>query len=466
MAVNTDMNATQTSRGGLTYAPRCVLRRLALTLASVAFLSNCAAFNDPNGFFAETNMFADKTPYADYAMAALARNDIPAAEAYVDRAMQRNPKDPYALLTAGIIYQNTGRPQRARTMYQEVMALNPPLKANVTSWSRLSPQLMTDVAANNLQVLEMGQGNAGWPSTSSSGLAPQSASVAPGPMPSAPTPLHNQSMAPQMDANAPAMQADNATSVAAGMETPGDRNAVQRFETLHRLLDEGLITEEEFNGRRLANVGALTPLTSPPPGAGLDRPVPDAEQIIGRIGAIRRALEMRAISPGEHAAERTMILDALLPSAPQRLALPAVPPGGIMDAAKMVGRLERLRESNLVTSDEAARERDAIESSLRGGSSGSSLRQDPPPHGPGSQRQEGNGESHPRRIPAGRHDDRRAGRARRLLPQPVHRRQGCAGASKEVQKHPRRNELFREQGQPREQRHLLPGDLRPHVRQG
>lgn len=117
--------------------------------------------------------------------------------------------------------------------------------------------------------------------------------------------------------------------------------------------------------RRRTNIGALLPLTSPPPAAGLDRPVPSTEQITGRLKAIGRALEMRAISVAQHSAERAMILDALMPSAPIVIANPGVPPNGIMEAADDVRRLEILRDAGYIGTDEYGRERRAIEQAMQ-----------------------------------------------------------------------------------------------------
>jgi hypothetical protein len=148
---------------------------------------------------------------------------------------------------------------------------------------------------------------------------------------------------------------------AIGKFAGGDANVISRFATIRALRDQGLLTQQEFNVRRRANIGALLPLSAPPPSAGLDRPVPSTEQITGRLRAIGRALEMRAISVTQHAAERNMILDALMPSAPVVVANPKAPPQGLMEAADSVRRLEQLRDTGYIGSDEYAKERQAIE---------------------------------------------------------------------------------------------------------
>ena len=82
--------------------------------------------------------------------------------------------------------------------------------------------------------------------------------------------------------------------------------------TFLRLTDEQLATRQEFEERRAANVGGLLPYTLAPAGLGMDLPVPSAETIIDRLNALKTALELRSITPREHAVEREMILEALL----------------------------------------------------------------------------------------------------------------------------------------------------------
>lgn len=59
-----------------------------------------------------------------------------------------------------------------------------------------------------------------------------------------------------------------------------------------------------------------------------------------------------------------MILDAMMPSAPVVVANPGAPPQGLMEAADMVRRLEMLKDSGFISSDEYARERASIEAAM------------------------------------------------------------------------------------------------------
>ena len=67
----------------------------------------------------------------------------------------------------------------------------------------------------------------------------------------------------------------------------------------------------------------------------------------------------------QHSAERSMIVDALMPAAPVAVANPGRPPEGLMEAADAVRRLEGLQAEGLITSDEYARERAAIERAMQ-----------------------------------------------------------------------------------------------------
>ncbi len=149
--------------------------------------------------------------------------------------------------------------------------------------------------------------------------------------------------------------------------TGAERNVVQRFETLRRLLDESLITQDEYIRRRNANIGALLPYTKPPGAIALERSVPGSDAVIARLAALRRAFEMRAISATQHALERNMILNAMLPEVPDDRADQKPPPADVIEGAAMVGHLEDFRAKNLITTAEFNAERDAIEYALKNG---------------------------------------------------------------------------------------------------
>ncbi len=134
--------------------------------------------------------------------------------------------------------------------------------------------------------------------------------------------------------------------------TPEQTNVLLRFLAMDRLLAKGLITRDEYERRRGENLGALLPYTHAAPSAGLTRPVPSPDALSSRLQALKRTLEMRAITPRQHALERGMILDAVLPGTPRSRALAEPYPSDVLAAATRVGFLERLRVSGVISQSE------------------------------------------------------------------------------------------------------------------
>jgi hypothetical protein len=144
------------------------------------------------------------------------------------------------------------------------------------------------------------------------------------------------------------------------MGMASDANVILRFQTLRALLDSGLITRDEFNSRRGANLGALLRYSAPPPLTGLGRPAPPPQQVIARLKFLVQAYANHAISADEQETERAIILDALIPDkGTQRENPPAVLTDRLA-AAAAVGRLERLRGANVINDEEGRREKAAI----------------------------------------------------------------------------------------------------------
>lgn len=302
---------------------------------------------------------------AELGLAELAKGNYVAAEGHFQKALRLNGKDVHALLGAGILYQNTGQVTKAREMYEAILAIRPKDSEQMVVWNNTQTRPISEIASVNLSMLESGavvsdltRGAPGKP------MAQQTST--PAAVAGAPTsdPMLGRAAKPAGQVAAVSSMAPTTSGETVQKFSGGDANIVSRFTTLRSLRDRGLVTGEEFNARRQANLGALLPLTAPPPAAGLDRSVPDTEQIAGRLRAIGRALEMRALSVSQHASERSMILDALVPSAPVVVANPAPPPGGLMEAADSVRRLEQLRDAGLISSDEYVKERKAIEMAM------------------------------------------------------------------------------------------------------
>jgi len=329
--------------------------RIAAVVLSLTSVSGCSAIQDSKIFQPEfwAVSRSGNNVSAELGLAELAKGNNVLAQSHFEKALKANPKDVQALFGLALLYQNSGQPTRARQLYESILALHPRPTDELLVWAGKQTQPIVDLASVNIHLLESG-GRAPLPGGAS--LQPQMSSAAPMAMAPVQTPPSYGGMQPLQ----PSHMADPEP-----LFRDADLNIVARFKTLRALLDQGLITQDEFLIRRKVNVGALLPMTSQPASTGLDRPVPAIEQVSARLNAIGRALEMRALTPAQHTAERTMILDALMPMRPNAVANPVPPPKGLMEAADAVRRLEMLNGADLITSDEYAKERAAIEVSMQ-----------------------------------------------------------------------------------------------------
>ncbi len=90
---------------------------------------------------------------AELGLAELAKGNQVAAENYFQKALKVNPKDTHALLGAGMLYQQTGQPTKAREMYEAVLALRPKDSDRLVSFAD-TPKPITDLAAAGLGQIE------------------------------------------------------------------------------------------------------------------------------------------------------------------------------------------------------------------------------------------------------------------------------------------------------------------------
>jgi len=334
-------------------------KSIAVVLVVATGLSACGAMQPEildKSFWANGPLTENST--AELGMGELAKGNYIAAEGLFQSALKKNPQDVDALLGLGMIYQNNGQLTKARQMYEAILAIRPDQNQQFVIWKDLSTRPVSEIASVNLALIE--SGGVLTDMGRETGVQPEPAMQ----KPSMARPVTGAETGVALTGRTmPAPQPEQ--EMGGGRFAEANANIVSRFETLIALRAQGLVTPEEFRVRRRANIGALLPLTSPPPAAGLDRPVPSTEQISGRLRAIGRGLELRAITIAQHTAERSMILDALMPAAPVSVANPGRPPQGLLEAADDVRWLEHLQEKRLITADEYARERAAIEQSMQ-----------------------------------------------------------------------------------------------------
>lgn len=318
-------------------------------------LSTAAKTSAFLGMFALCGCLTSKTP-TEEAILSLSLGDFDKAVNYSNEALKVDPNDAYALMVAGIAYDNLGYPNRSRRYYEDVMALPAGSQAAMFGqFKKTQPQELRAIAAQRLNFMEQKEHPfAKVDAETGTAVFTQNngdASV-----------IKVQAGTKLSPKGAEAFVIEK-RSVKGGLDMldEGDRNVVQRFLTFIRLRDEKLVTQEEWQIRRSVNLGGLMPYSLQPAGQGLDLPAPEADEIIHRLDALRAALEIRAITPQEHAVEREIILEALLPSKPRALMPPKASPEGVMDGAKMLRRIETLQRMGLITPAEAAVEKKATE---------------------------------------------------------------------------------------------------------
>jgi tetratricopeptide (TPR) repeat protein len=320
------------------------------SLFFIVALSGCELIKDSNLMdkFKREPAPVESSDISERGFGKLAKGKFLAAQVLFDKALKTNPRDVYALFGKGIVLQHSGELNHARQVFEAVLAMRPSSDQKLLVINDLAPQTVRELAALNLSLLD------------SKGV-----SSAFGPPGKPGTPSQNMNFS-RTKLSAPVLSRRVRSSTVP--ITPGitseDTNIISRFETLKALSDQGLLTPAEYASRRKRNLGALTQLTAQPPAAGLTRSVPSAEQISRRLKAIGRALELRAITIRQHGAERKMIIDGLMPAKPKISSSPAIAPKGLMAAASAVRRVEMLMERGLISQNEYAKEKSAIEKIL------------------------------------------------------------------------------------------------------
>lgn len=333
------------------------LGRTAATAALAVGLAGCGAALDPQGTGQAVNAMANAGA-ADRAMSALTKGDYPAAERHATLALRSNPKDATALLVAGLAHQGMGRYDVAR-QYFEVIVTTQPAGTIMTPGDGgvIMPRSVVEVARANMAVIDKITGRNIPRSAAESGRPPGAPAIGAPPFP-ANEPVPGISDRPVVSADLAPLDGG------AGQASEAERNVAGRFRILQRLRDEGLITPQEYSARRGANVGALLPFTQSPPAKGLERPIPGEAAVVTRLRDLAKTLENRGITAEQLAAERGAILEALLPEKPRGTEASPLPPKDLIEAGKAVGRLERMKAAGLVTADEAAREKTALDRAL------------------------------------------------------------------------------------------------------
>ena len=84
----------------------------------------------------------------------ISRRNYGQAEVSLEKALSMNPDNPYALLNMGVVYQETGRLDKARQMYERLIGLQPKDIAEKSNTGSLAGKGLVDIAKENLRLLE------------------------------------------------------------------------------------------------------------------------------------------------------------------------------------------------------------------------------------------------------------------------------------------------------------------------
>lgn len=298
---------------------------------------------------------------ARLATVAYSQGKFSEAENHVINALKDNPKNPQALMVGALVYEQLGRPNRARQYYEDLMIYGGE-ETTVLGSQGGTPVKMTDLAQKRLRLINVKQsklviedqnGTKVFNISREAGQTQRRSAIE-----EALFLREKRNIANQQPSTAEELQAVEV------LFSEPEQNVISRFLILKELAEKDLVTKEEFLNARNTNIGGLLPLTHTPPAYGVDKSVPSPDLIIERINALKEAVESRAITPREFSAERDIIIEALLPPSPRQRLKPKAPSRDILGAAKDLRKLEILYDLQLITSKEKAKEKQAIEKYL------------------------------------------------------------------------------------------------------
>lgn len=331
-----------------------IMKTMLLGLTAACALNACAVI-DKKDSDEESNWFVQMfekngNEEASQATVAYSQGDFKKAAEFVAEALKANPRNQQALLVGALTAEKTGRLNRARQYYEDLIIIGGN-ETTILGTDSNVPEKIVDIAKKKLRMLEVKQSELlieNKDGVKAFNISEQSSA-------------EQSAMAIQKALNKKPVVKAKKTPDVGELFTPQEQNIISRFLTLKELAEKDLITQEEFLTRRQANIGGLLPLTNKPGGTGIDEPVPSPDLIVERIEVLKEAVENRAISPQEFSAERDTIIIALMDPEPRERMKPKAPSRDIFGAAKDLRKLEALYDLNLITAKEKAREKAAVE---------------------------------------------------------------------------------------------------------
>ena len=330
---------------------------MASSLSACGLISHDGSSSEKSGLFT----FGDNGEReANLAVIAYTQGDFAKADDHVVEALRDNKKNAQALLVGALLSEKTKRPNRARQFYEEILLYNGN-EVSVLGSTTPEPQKITDIARKRLRqlnlsqnklIIEDNQGNKVFNISNEASVKNGTAAI-------------TQALSTQQKRTGQKTAATKVNNNEIGtLFSDDEKNTITRFMIFKDLAENDLITKEEFLRGRQANIGGLLPLTHAPASTQVIKPVPSADIIIDRINVLKSAVEDREITGKEFAAERNLIIEAVLPPKPVQRLKKKAPSKNIIDAAKDLRKLEVLYDLNLITGGEKEKETEVIEHAL------------------------------------------------------------------------------------------------------
>ena len=298
---------------------------------------------------------------ASKATLAYSQGDFNKADEHVQMSLRQNPKNTQALMVGALTAEKTGRLNRARQYYEDLIIVGEN-ETTILGSTDGTPQKMSDIAKKRLRRLNMQQSEfmiEDKDGTMTFNISKEAAARQGKSAMEEALFVRNQQLIASNQADA-----DADIKAVEVLFDDNEKNVISRFLIMKELAEKDMITKQEFLAARQANIGGLLPLTNKAPAFGINAPVPSPDLIIERINSLKGAVEARAITPQEFSAERDLIIKAILPPEPRVRMKPKAPAKDILTAAKDLRKLEVISELGLVTQNEKAQEQKAIESAL------------------------------------------------------------------------------------------------------
>ncbi|MBE6452515.1 MAG: tetratricopeptide repeat protein [Alphaproteobacteria bacterium] len=325
------------------------IKSLMLCTVCTTLISGCCLFNSQDTTLTPKWLsdlyIKDGNSDASDATVAYSQGDFKKALSLCQESLDDNPKNQQALLVGALASEKLGRYNRARQYYEDLIIIDG-TETSILGSKSGSPEKISQIAKQRLRSISIKQSKLVIENNKFD-ISAEAAKT------------QNKSTINK------ALRKKNSSSPSADkLFTADEQNAISRFLVLKEMAENDFISKEEFLSRRNANIGALLPLTKQTPGADVIRPVPSPDLIIERISILKEGVETRAVTPREFAAERELIIEALMQPNPRERLKPKAPSKNILDAAKDIRKLEALYNLNLITSSEKAAEKTAIEKYL------------------------------------------------------------------------------------------------------